>query len=113
MHRHISTLPASVTVAEVRDYFSASSSRRLALLADGDRFVGSIAVAGLPADSDPAGPAAGYAVPGPTVHPRTPAAVARDWALEHPTRRLPVVDDSGTLVGIVAINEQRSRFCGT
>jgi len=24
-----------------------------------------------------------------------------------------VVDESGALVGIIAVNEQRSRFCGT
>ena len=35
-HRHISTLSTSVTVREVREYFAASASRRVALLADGD-----------------------------------------------------------------------------
>ncbi|MGO9957571.1 MAG: HPP family protein [Solirubrobacteraceae bacterium] len=113
MHRHVSTLPASVTVGEVREYFASSASRRLALLADGERYVGSIPAADLPADIDPAGPAAVHAVAGPTVGPHAPAVVARELALEHPTRRLPVVDDSGALVGIIAVDEQRLRFCGT
>jgi len=57
--------------------------------------------------------AAVHAVDGPTVRPHASAVVARDLALEHPTHRLPVVDESGALVGIIAVNEQRSRFCGT
>jgi CBS domain-containing protein len=113
MHRHISTLPASVTVGEVREYFAASASRRVALLAEGERYIGSIPATGLPNDIDPTAPAAVHAVPEPTVPPPAPAVHARELALEHPTRRLPVVDDSGALVGIIAISKDRSRFCGT
>lgn len=113
MHRHITTLAASVTVGELREYFAASTSRRLALLADGERYVGSIAAADLPAGIDPAAPAAALAVPGPTVRPDAAAPEARELARQHSTRRLPVVDDNGALVGIIAVNEQRSRFCGT
>ena len=113
MHRHISTLPSSVTVGEVREYFAASASRRVALLAEGNRYLGLIPASDLPADIDPTGSAAVLAVPGPTVRPQAPAVHARELALEHPTRRVPVVDDTGTLVGIIAVNEQRSRFCGT
>ena len=113
MHRHISTLSTSVTVGEVREYFAASASRRVALLADGERYVGSIPATDLPADIDPAGPAAVHAVPGPTVSPQAPAVLARELALAHPTRRVPVVDDSGALAGIIAISKDRSRFCGT
>jgi len=113
MHRHVSTLAACVTVGEVRDYFAASASRRLALLADGDRYLGSIPVAELAAEIDGAAPAAVHAAPGPTVRPQSSAAQARELALEHPARRLPVVDDTGALVGIIAVDERRTRFCGT
>jgi CBS domain-containing protein len=113
MHRHVSTLGASVTVGELREYFAASASRRLALLADGERYIGSISAEDLPAGIDSDGPAVVLAVPGPTVRPRASAADARELARGHPTRRLPVVDDGGALVGIIAVNEQRSRFCGT
>ncbi len=113
MHRHISTLPASATVGALREYFAASGSRRVALLAEGERYVGSIPAADLPADVDPAGPAAVHVVPGPTVSPQAPAVQARELALAHPTRRVPVVDDSGALVGIIAISKDLSRFCGT
>lgn len=113
MHRHISTLPASVTVGDVRKYFAESSSRRVALLADGERYLGSIPATGLPPDVDPARLAAAYAVTGPTVGPQSSAVQARELALAHPTRRVPVVDDSGALVGIVAVTNDLSRFCGT
>jgi CBS-domain-containing membrane protein len=113
MHRHISTLAASVTVGEVREYFAASASHRLALLVDGERYVGSVTAADLQSGPDLAGPAADLAARGPTVTPRSSAVDARELALEHPTRRLPVVDERGVLVGIVAIDDQRSRFCGT
>lgn len=113
MHRHISTLPASVTVREVREYFASSDSRRVALLVDGERYLGSIEATELPADIDPAGPAAAQAAHGPTVRPQAPAVRARELALERPTLRLPVVDDAGRLVGIIAITKDRLRFCGT
>jgi CBS domain-containing protein len=113
MHRHVSTVPASATVHEVREYFAASGSRRVALLVDGERYVGSIPATELPAYVDPAGPAAVHAVAGPTVRPHAPAVQARELALEDPTRRVAVVDDNGALVGIVAVTEDRLRFCGT
>jgi len=49
----------------------------------------------------------------PTVTPETSAVEARDLALGLPTRRLPVVDEQGRLVGIVAIATARTHFCGT
>ena len=52
VHRHMSTLPASVTVGEVRDYFAGSASRQLAVLVDGERYVGSIPAPELAADVD-------------------------------------------------------------
>ncbi len=35
VHPRLTSLPASATVAEVRDFFAASSSRRLAVFTDG------------------------------------------------------------------------------
>jgi CBS domain-containing protein len=112
MHSNLSTLPASATVAEVRDYLGGSSSRRLVLLVDGDRFAGSIPAASLPVDADASAPASAYVAPEPTIGPQAAAAEARDLALSLATRRVPVVDDSGALVGIVAIDENHTRFCG-
>ena len=113
MHKRMSALPAAVTVGEVRAYFAQSSSHLLAVLADGDRFAGSIAAGTLPDEADDAAPALQFAEPGPTVPPSAPADQARDIALEDPTHRLPVVDNAGRLRGIVAIDTTLTRFCGT
>jgi Mg/Co/Ni transporter MgtE len=113
VHRRLTSLPASTTVGELRDYFAASASRRIALLVDGDRYAGSIAASALPDDADATAVAADYAVREPTIEPQAPASTARDIALGDPSQRLPVVDAEGALVGIVAIDMRREGFCGT
>jgi CBS domain-containing protein len=113
VHGRLSTLPAASTVAELREYFAASGSRQLALLVDGDRYVGEVALADLPPEGDASAPAADLARRGPTIAPGAPAREARDAALASPSARLPVVADDGVLVGVVAINHARDGFCGT
>lgn len=113
MHRRLSTVPAAATVGDVRDYFAASSSRQLAVMVDGSRYVGSIAAGGISEDVDASAPAIDHATYGPVIDERADASVARDLALEQPSRRLPVIDDGGVLVGIVAINHRLDGFCGT
>jgi len=113
MHQRVSSLPATVTVGELRAYFAESTSRQLAVLADGDRYAGSIAATAVPEAADAAEPAVRFAVREPTVLPTAPADEARDIALEDPTHRLPVVGDDGRLLGIVAIDHTLTRFCGT
>ena len=113
MHRRVTTLPASTTVGELREYLGESGSRRLAILVEGERYVASIPGADLPAGADPGDRAADHAVEVPTIGPDASAVEARDLALSLPTRRVPVVDDGGTLLGIVAIDEHHTRFCGS
>jgi CBS domain-containing protein len=113
IHRRITTAPAAATVAELRAYFDESSSHKLAVLVDGDRYVGSLTPADLPPGADDASPAAGYATPEPFIRGSASAEEARDAALAHPSARMPVVDDAGDLVGVVAINSARDGFCGT
>jgi CBS domain-containing protein len=112
MNEHVSTVPSSTTVGELRAYFAVSTSRRLAVLVDGERYMGAIPASGVPDAADAASPALDYATLEPTIDPSAPAEVARDLALRQPTLRLPVVDE-GRLVGIVAINARRDAFCGT
>jgi len=115
MHHRLTTLPASTTIGELRDYFGESTSRRLALVVDDEaRFLGAIVADDVPADgdADSAAPIAGLVRGVTTIAPSAPAADARDLALAEPSRRLPVVDTAGSLVGIVAIDKQRERFCG-
>lgn len=113
MTRHVTTLPASVTVRELRAYFAESASRKLAVLVDGDRFAGSVPAAALPEDAGDDEAVSAYAALEPTIGPEAPAGEARERTLADPTQRLPVVAESGTLLGIVAIDSKQINFCGT
>jgi CBS domain-containing protein len=112
IHRRFSTVPAASTVGELRAYFAESSSHQLALLADGDRYAGSISRADLPADADASAAGTDFAQQGPTIGPTASAREAWEAALADPSQRMPVVDDDGTLIGVVAINHARDGFCG-
>lgn len=112
MHRHLTTLPASTTVDELRAYFDTSGSRRLALIVDDGRYVGSIEASELPGDADGAATLTAYAVRHATIAPGALATEARERGVAEPSRRIPVVDDAGTLVGIVAVTRTLDGFCG-
>src|SRR4051794_35322655 len=79
-HRRVSPLPGSTTVGELRDYFAGSASRRVALLVDGDRYLGSIGVSAIDDAVEPSKPAADYASREPSIEPEAPATTARDMA---------------------------------
>jgi len=113
VHRRLSTLPAATTVGEVRAFFASSTSHHVALLTDGERYVGSIDAGAIPDEIDDGGPAAPFVQPGPRIAPGAPAAGARDAAMAQDSLRVAVVDDAGALVGIVAITSARDGFCGT
>jgi len=111
MHPTLTTVPASAPVEELRAYFASSSSHRLATLTDGDRYAGSVYVDELPEDAE--GVAGDHVGAHPTTTPDASAADARDLALGTPSRRVPVVDADGRLVGVVAIDKYLEGFCGT
>jgi CBS-domain-containing membrane protein len=113
MHRRVSTLPGSATVGELRAYFAGGASRRLALLADGERYAGAVVAASLPDDAPDDAPATAYLTDVATVAPGDPATAARDLGLTVPYQRVVVVDETGRLAGIVAVNRAREGFCGT
>jgi CBS domain-containing protein len=113
VHRRLSTMPATTTVADVRAFFASSTSHHVALLTDGERYVGSIDAGTIPDEVDDSAPASDFAQPGPRVDPGAPAASARDAALAEATLRVAVVDGGGALVGIVAVTSGRDGFCGT
>jgi len=113
MHPNLSTVAPSATTAEVEAYFAASSSRRLAAVADGDRYVGAICRARFDAEPhDAALTARDLVHDQPTVAPDAAAAVARDHALAVASQRVPVVDGDGRLLGVVAVDKRREGFCG-
>jgi CBS domain-containing protein len=113
MHAHPSTLPATATIGDVRDYFAESASRRLGFLVDENGgFAGSLTPAHV-AGGERARPAAEVAEHSPAVAPDESAVTARDVALRTDARRVPVVDGAGRLVGVVAVTRDLQSFCGT
>ena len=113
IHTKFEALPASATVGDVRDWFAQSTSRRQAFLADDGRYAGSLTPAEVDDGGDAARPAIEVARHGPTVAPDAPATEGRDLALATDARRVPVVDDDGRLLGVVAITGDLQAFCGT
>jgi CBS domain-containing protein len=112
-HSRFSALPATATVAEVREWFAASDSRRLALFVDEDRYVGCLVPEDLDGAGDPVRPAAELARHGATVSPDEPAKRGEELALGSGTLRAPVVDADGRLLGVVAVTADLQGFCGT
>jgi CBS-domain-containing membrane protein len=113
IHERFSALPADATVAQVRDWFAASSHRRMAFLAEHGRYAGSLARDDLNPDVDPTSPAARLAHPGPTIAPNAPAQVGYELAIATNAHRVPVVDQDGTLIGVIGITDDLAAFCGT
>jgi CBS domain-containing protein len=113
IHKRFTTLPASATIGEVSDWFAASTSRRMAVLADEGRYLGSLMPADVTGDVDRARPAAEVAKDGPTISPDAPARAGEEIALLTESRRVPVVDHAGQLLGIVSVTGDLTSFCGT
>lgn len=113
VHKRFSALPAEATIAQVRDWFAASSHRKIAVLADDRRYAGSLTRDDVDGDLDPLRRAADVASPGPTVSPEASAATAHELAIATPALRVPVVDHDGALVGVVGVTEDLAGFCGT
>lgn len=112
VHKRFSTLPADVTVADVRAWFAASSHRRMAFIADNGRYAGSLTADELTGE-DSARLAAQVARSGPTIAPDAPAQAAYELAIATDAHRVPVVDNDGILVGVVGVTDDLAAFCGT
>jgi CBS domain-containing protein len=113
MHAKFTALPATATVADVRRWFAESTSRREAFVADGERYAGSLTPEDLAGVIDADRPAVDVTHDGPTVSPGAPATTGRDLALTSDSRRVPVVDGDGRLLGVVAVTADLQSFCGT
>ncbi len=113
LHKQFEALPADATVAEVREWFAASSHRRMAFLADQGRYTGSLTREDLEGDLDSQAPAAEFAHTGPTVAPDASAHVGYELATQTDALRVPAVDAAGRLLGVVAVTNDRAGFCGT
>ena len=101
------TIDLHTPVAEVRETF-ANPRVKLLLVADGDRFLGTLKPGDLPED--------GTIEPGvdtdvPRLHPEDGIERALEL-LEHASR-VPVVDEDGRLHGLVCLNRGKSAFCAS
>jgi hypothetical protein len=112
VHGRFSALPASATVGEVRGWFAESSHRQVALLADEGRYAGSLTRADLAGDVNPDHPAAQLSRRGPVIAPDAPAGDGYQLALLSESLRVAVVDDDGTLLGVIGVTEDHQAFCG-
>lgn len=112
LHAKLSTLEATSTIGDARAYFAASASRRQAFVVDEGRYVGALTPDDL-TDQASDRRAAEIAERGPTIGLDEPATAGRDLALRTDARRVPVIDDDGTLVGVIAVTGDLTSFCGT
>jgi CBS domain-containing protein len=113
IHGRFSALAVDATVAQVRDWFAASSHRRMAFLADNGRYAGSLTRDDLSGNLDPTASALDIARTGPTVLPDAPAHAGYELAIATDARRVPVVGRDGTLIGVVGVTDDLAAFCGT
>ena len=96
----------------MRRWFAASSHRKMAFLADDDRYVGSLTRDDVAEPADAGRPAADLARPGPTVAPEAPARSGHELAVAGGALRVPCVDREGRLLGVVAVTDDLAGFCG-
>ena len=112
MHAGVASMPPTATVGDVRDWFAVSASRRLAVIADGGRYMAALTpadvgeAAGVPSD----GPAVEAARVRPTISPALPAATGRDLIVATDARRIPVVDEEGHFHGVLAVTSDLRFF---
>jgi CBS-domain-containing membrane protein len=111
MLRDPKTLAADASVAEVREQL-ANPRVQLVILADGRTFKGS--VTHVPVDAPPDDFALHYAdAEAEIISPHASADDAFERAAASPTRRVVVLDDDRTLLGLLCLNASRTGFCGT
>ena len=111
MLREPKTLPGDASVEDVRGVL-ANPKVQLVLLADGDSFVG--AVTAIPGDAPANAPARDYAETEPdTIAPTASSDEAFARATANPNRRVIVLDDDHRLLGLLCLNQSRTKFCQT
>jgi len=113
IHKRFSALPADATVADVRDWFAASSHRGMAFLADNGRYAGSLTRDDLDGELDPSRSALELAGTGPTIPPEAPARDGYELAIANRALRVAVVARDGTLIGVIGVTDDLAAFCGT
>ena len=109
MLRNPKTLTAEASVAEVRELL-ANPKVQMVLLADGSAFRG--AVTTIPAEASPRDRAV-YHIDkdAETISPLASDDEAFERAAASPNRRVIVLDEDGSLLGLLCLNQSRTGFC--
>jgi hypothetical protein len=111
MHAGVASLPASATVGELRAWFAVSPSRRLAVLTtDEGRYAAALTPAEVASAAADDGPAIEVAREHATLAPDLAAAAGRDPVAASEGRRLPVVDEAGRFLGVLALTTDLQFF---
>jgi CBS-domain-containing membrane protein len=111
MLRDPKTLPADASVAEVRGQL-ANPKVQIVLLANGSAFMG--AVTQIPADAPPDDRAVNYAdADAEIISPDASDDEAFERAAASPTRRVIVLDQDDNLLGLLCLNQSRTKFCSS
>jgi CBS domain-containing protein len=110
MHADVTSMPATATLGELRAWFAAGASRRLAVIADDGRYAGALTRADAATDAADDVPALEAASGRLTIAPSAPAAAGRDLALASETRRIPVVGEDGHFHGVLAVTSDLRHF---
>jgi CBS domain-containing protein len=101
--------PASTTLAQAREQF-ANPRVKLLLVADDGRFLGTITRDDLPPEGD--GEIGDFVTAdAPRIGPDAPVIAAVDMLEGTGGNRLPVVDEGGTLLGLVCWDASGRQFC--
>ena len=105
------TLPVDATVGDLRRQFE-NPRVQTALLADEGRFAGAIAPSELPDSAGAAEPARAYArLDVPTLAPDATMAEALALLDERGDFRLVVLENGGTLAGLLCLDKRGTTFC--
>lgn len=109
MLRDPKTLTVEASVAEVRQLL-ANPKVQMVLLADGSAFKG--AVTHIPAEASPRDRAVNYVdADAETISPDASDDEAFERAAANPTRRVIVLDEDDKLLGLLCLNQNRTKFC--
>ena len=108
MMREAESVGPDMPLADARAFFS--PRKKLLLVTDGERFLGTLVPADVPAEGD--GPIEPHVrTDTPRVAPDDPVARALEIYETEGMTRIPVVDASDRLLGLVCFNATHSAFC--
>ena len=109
MMRGAETVGPATPLADARDVFS-SPRKKLLLVTDGERFLGTLTPEDVPASGD--GPIEPHVrADTPRVAPGDPVARALELVETEGMTRIPVVDETDRLQGLVCFNTSHEAFC--